>query len=566
MSKSTGKLKVIGLAAGVVAAGFAALVFLSMEKNRIEIPQADYTMMETQVAEKIRAYEAAVKADPTDFKAWANLAQAFQAHDLFTQAVASYARAMELRPEDWRWPYLRALAQAETDPQASLPLFQKALELRPTGNAVYINYGDTLMRLGENDKAGEAYGEALRVAPESSHALYGLAQVAMVSNDPDEAINLLKRAKTINPRHGEVYSLLAQAYQRVGDEEAARQESLLAKAWPNATRAPDPVVQAMESLAVDSQSISRAGVSLAQRGEFVQAEAKFREVLEIRPGNARDYANLGGALAGQGKTEEALAAYRKGLEVDPANVDTLNNLGFALMQLLQFDEAERYLKKALEIDPTFAPALGNLGLIAEQRQQPDQAIEYFEKALELSPGLLFARNALATQLLRSGDVAGAIQQWQEVLQINPNELAAIYNIAMAKSGRGEHAEAIEHLRRGLSIAPDSSRLVAALAWELATAPDDELRNGAEALQLAQRVYKAYPNQPQIVDLMAAALAETGDFENAIKLMEPLAALGGADGGAFAMRLKAYRKETPWRQVSTPTIRVPVDPTVEEPGQ
>jgi tetratricopeptide (TPR) repeat protein len=566
LSKPKRKLKVIWLAAGVVAAGFAALVFLSMEKNRIEVPRADFTMMETQVAEKILNYEAAVKSDPTDFKAWANLAQAFQAHDLFAQAIASYARAMELRPEDWRWPYLSALAQAETDPQASLSLFETALELKPTGNAAYINYGDTLMRLGENNKAEEAYGEALRITPESSHALYGLAQSAMVSDDPEKAIDLLKQAKAIAPRHGEIYSLLAQAYQRAGDKEAARDASLLAKAWPTATRAPDPVVQTMESLAVDSQSISRTGVSLAQRGEYVQAEAKFRQVLEIRPGNARDYANLGGALAGQGKTEEALAAYRQGLEADPADVDTLNNLGFTLMQLTQFDEAKQHLKKAFEIDPTFAPALGNLGLIAQQQQQSGQAIEYFEKALEIDPGLLFARNAMAAQLVRSGNVAGAIEQWQEVLQINPDELAAIYNIAMAESGRGEHAEAIEHLRRGLSIAPDSSRLVAALAWELATAPDDELRDGTEALQLAQRVYKAYPNQPQIIDLMAAALAETGDFENAIKLMEPLAALGGAEGGAFKMRLKAYRKETPWRQIRTPTISVPGGQPAEEPEQ
>ena len=41
MSKPKRKLKVIWLAAGVVAAGFAALVFLSMEKNRIEVPRAD---------------------------------------------------------------------------------------------------------------------------------------------------------------------------------------------------------------------------------------------------------------------------------------------------------------------------------------------------------------------------------------------------------------------------------------------------------------------------------------------------------------------------------------------
>ncbi len=544
----------LAVAAAVIV--LAAITYYLLEARGPEIPQLDLSTMEPKVAERIGEYRAAVESAPDSAKAWARLAQGFHAHDLFTQAIEGYDKAMQLAPEDWRWPYLAALATAESDPQASLPLFRHAIELKPTGAAIHINHGDILIRLGEHAEAEQAYKQALSADPESSHALYGLAQLALVSGDTEQAVTLLERAKKISPRHGEIYSLLAQAYQRIGDDDAARRESLRAKAWPDKTRAPDPVAQAMESRAVDSQSIALAGVGLAKRGKYSEAEAKFREVLDIRPGNARDYANLGGALAGQGKTEEARVAYGRGLAIDPTDIDTLNNLGFTLMQLLQFDDAEKKLRKALEIDPSFAPALGNLGLIAEQRQESAQAIDYFEKALALNPGLLFARNALATQLVRAGDTATAIEQWRGVLEIDPNELAAIYNIALTQSGRGEHAEAITYLRRGLEIAPNSSRLVAALAWELATSPEDELRNGAKAMQLAQRVYTAFPNQPQIIDVMAAALAETGDFDNAIKLMEPLVALGRAEARPYAARLKAYRKQKPWRQVRAAAVKVP----------
>jgi len=562
MSASSRKIGVALLVAIFIIGIAVAAAFYLVRQSGPELPSVDLSAMEPKVAGRISEYGAAVEADPGSAKAWARLAQVFHAHDLFAQAIEGYGKAIELSPDDWRWPYLAALATAKSDPRASLPLFRQAVDLKPTGAAIHINFGDILIRLGEHAAAKRSFERALEANPESSHALYGLAQLALVAGDTEKAVTLLERAKKLSPRHGEIYGLLAQAYQRLGNDDAARRESLLAKAWPDTTRAPDPIVQAMESLAVDSQSIARTGVSLAKRGQYAEAEAKFREVLDIRSGNARDYANLGGALAGQGKTEEALAAYRKGIELDPGDVDTMNNLSFTLMQQLKFNEAEQYLRKALEIDPGFAPALGNLGLIAEQRQETEQAIDYFEQALELNPGLLFARNALATQLVRSGDAAAAIEQWRKVLEINPNELAAIHNVAMTQSGRGEHAEAIEYLRKGLNIAPDSSRLVAALAWELATAPEDELRNGAEAMQLAQRVYSAYPNQPQIIDLMAAALAETGDFDNAVKLMEPLAALGGRNAQPFAMRLKAYRQETPWRQIQTASITVPNEPPAE----
>ncbi|MBT8088943.1 MAG: tetratricopeptide repeat protein [Gammaproteobacteria bacterium] len=556
MSATSHKTVFMWLGVAAVIVLLAAAAFYLTDRGGPLIPQVDLSTMEPQVAGRIREYRAAVASDPDSAKAWARLAQVFHAHDLFTQAIEAYDKAMQLAPGDWRWPYLAALATAKSDPQAALPLFRHAIELKPTGAAIHINFGDILIRLGEQGGAEQAYQQALSADPESSHALYGLAQLALLSGDAEQAVTLLQRAKKLSPRHGEIYGLLAQAYQRLGNDDAARRESLLAKAWPDTTRAPDPVAQAMESLAVSAQSIALRGVSLAKRGEFAEAEKAFRAALESNPGSARYYANLGGALAGQGRADEALAAYVKGLQIDSSDVDLLNNAGFTYLQLGRFDEAEQHLRKALEIDPGFAPAVGNLGMIAEQRQESAQAIDYFEKALQLNPGLLFARNALAAQLARSGDPAAAIGQWRAVLEINPNELSAIYGIAMTQSGQGEHAEAIASLRRGLEIAPNSSRLVAALAWELATSPDDELRNGAEAMQLAQRVYRAYPKQPQMIDIMAAALAETGDFENAVKLMQRIAA--GDNAGPLAMRLKAYRQEKPWRQLRTAAVKVPVE--------
>ena len=556
MKASSGKTGVaLLIAIGII--GIAAVTtFYLVRQSGPELPSIDLSVMEPKVAGRISEYSMAVEADPESAKAWARLAQVFHAHDLFDQAIEGYGKAIELSPDDWRWPYLAALATATSDPQASLPLFRQAVGMKPTGAAIHINFGDILIRVGEHAAAKQSFERALEANPESSHALYGLAQLALIAGNPEQAVGFLERAKAISPRHGEIYGLLAQAYQRLGNDDAARRESQLAKVWPDATRAADPVVQAMESLAVSAQAAALRGVNFAKRGEFVEAEKAFRAALETNAGSARYYANLGGALAGQGRADEALAAYLEGLKIDSSDVDLLNNIGFTYLQLQRFDEAEQHLRKALEIDPGFAPALGNLGLIAEQRQESEQAIDYFEQALELNPGLLFARNALATQLVRSGDAAAAIEQWRKVLEINPNELAAIYNVAMTQSGRGEHAEAIEYLRKGLSIAPDSSRFVAALAWELATAPNDELRNGAEAMQLAQRVYSAYSNRPQIIDVMAAALAETGDFDNAVKLMEPLVALGRADAQPFAMRLKAYRQEKPWRQPQAVAVKAP----------
>lgn len=549
---AAGKTFTRWFAAAALIVGVAVAAFYLFGQRDPGIPPFDSSEMEPQVGEQLRRYGVAVRANPDSAQAWARLAQAFHAHELYPQAIDAYGSVMELQPQDSRWPYLAALAQAKSDPLASLPLFKRAIALQPSNAAVYLNLGDILFRLGRHDEAEEAYETALSMDPESSFALYGLAQLALVANDPAAAAALLERAAVVSPGRGEISSLLAQAYQRLGREAEARRQSMIAGAWPDATRAPDPVAQAMLARAVDSKSIGRKAALLANRGKYDEAEAMFRQVLEIRPGNARDYANLGGVLAGQGRAKEALAAYKKGLEIDPADVDLLNNLGYTLLQLKRHDEAEGYLNTALERDPGFAAALGNLGLLAEQRQQPKLAIAYYQQALEQNPGLLRARYALATQLAVAGDTAAAVEQWRTVLEINPNELAAVHDLAVTEAARGEHTEAIRYLRQGLAIAPNSSRLVAALAWQLATAPQDELRDGAEAMLLAQRVFSAFPKQPQIIDITAAALAESGDFDNAVTLMERIASADDAE--PYAMRLKAYRQGTPWRQPPSEGIK------------
>ena len=55
------------------------------------------------------------------------------------------------------------------------------------------------------------------------------------------------------------------------------------------------------------------------------------------------------------------------------------------------------------------------------------------------------------------------------------------------------------------------------AWVLATSPDDKLRDGARAVKMATKAAESTGYEtPHILSTLAAAYAETGDFENATK--------------------------------------------------
>ena len=97
-----------------------------------------------------------------------------------------------------------------------------------------------------------------------------------------------------------------------------------------------------------------------------------------------------------------------------------------------------------------------------------------------------------------------------------------------------------------------------LAWIRATHPDPALRDGDAALRLAEQVVALAPD-PDFLDTLAAAHAELGDFDSAIRVQREALALlvrqadpglGGRDISErrerLAERLDAYLDGRPWR--------------------
>jgi hypothetical protein len=92
----------------------------------------------------------------------------------------------------------------------------------------------------------------------------------------------------------------------------------------------------------------------------------------------------------------------------------------------------------------------------------------------------------------------------------------------------------------------------ALAWIYATSPQAELRNGPEAVRLAEGACKITQRQmAAILDTLAAAYAEAGRFDDAVKTTEELHALAVAAHDTNTVdtarqRLELYQAGRPYR--------------------
>jgi tetratricopeptide (TPR) repeat protein len=164
-----------------------------------------------------------------------------------------------------------------------------------------------------------------------------------------------------------------------------------------------------------------------------------------------------------------------------------------------------------------------------------------------------ARWNLASAQLAIGNLNGAEQNFRQAIALAPVTQRVALHQAAGDLAYQQHAHAlaIRLYRAGLALGPDS-RLAGNLAWALATTPDATLRNGREALALAEPALAANPNDAGLWNTMAAALAENGRFPEAAKAASQALQLArpSVDNNVAALlqrRIDTYQAGRPWRE-------------------
>src|SRR5205814_6749363 len=176
----------------------------------------------------------------------------------------------------------------------------------------------------------------------------------------------------------------------------------------------------------------------------------------------------------------------------------LNNLGIIFLDKGQLDDAISKLQAAIDLRPENAPAHDNLAKALLKKGQMTEAMVHYRKFLELEPANVEARNTLGTALIQQGRVREAIDQWQE----------------------------------SMAIQPENGNAASNLAWVFATCPDDSIRDGARAVELAEKAMRLSGGKiPMVFRVLAAAYAEDGRFSQAIKTAQHGADLANSQGNS-----------------------------------
>ncbi|MBK7780046.1 MAG: tetratricopeptide repeat protein [Ardenticatenia bacterium] len=517
-----------------------------------EPPQVDLSGAQVAVRGKVDAALAAIARDPGAASAWGELGMVYQAHDFDAQAAVCYVQAARLAPTEPRWPYLQALALASADPAAALVAMAQAKRIGAEGLAVDWHEGNLLIELSRPAEAAVAFNRGLAHQSDSAPLLAGKARIALQKADVKQAITTLEQAVRADANWAESYALLAQAYGRAGRDEDSVRVAELARAMQKQDQIglTDPVFQAVVERGVSVRWLVRRGQIAMQANRVDEADKLFRQAIAADPATAAGYVGLGVTMQNRGDLAGAIGQYRLALEQEPENVEAMANLGLALARDQKAADGATILEEALRVAPGHLGASINLALIRLDQGQGDAALRIADSALSLQPTntQLLETRAKALDLLGQPDAAQ--EAWKTLGSLAPSDQNAVAQQAAAAMAAGRHADAVALLRRGLATFPESALIQGTLAWELATAPDASQRSGTEALSLARAVAAGIPGSAQSQDLLAVALAETGDWAAAAAAAEAaLAALPAGDPIApqIQARLDLYRQRRPYRQ-------------------
>ncbi len=150
----------------------------------------------------------------------------------------------------------------------------------------------------------------------------------------------------------------------------------------------------------------------------------------------------------------------------------------------------------------------------------------------------------------AGDIDNALKDYGSAIELTQDIDVAFDLRGRLLANRGDWSGAQAEFERAIKVMRSRQNLAVFLAdqaWLFATWPDSQMRDGPRALTLALKATKLHPG-PDGHDALAAAYAETGQFESAVR--EEASAINGLRGASDDIVLAGYKTRLALYQANT----------------
>jgi tetratricopeptide (TPR) repeat protein len=457
------------------------------------------------------------------------------AEDLYTDTLMYRAGRIvqaiyDAETPDPQWPRLRSFAMRDLnevvgrDPTiGDAQLMVAQLESLPGGN---------------RERARTAATKAIELLPDdklqTAQAHVVLGNTAD-EDDREERASHYDKAVELAPR----------------DKEIRRTRGLFHLLTDEFAKARTDLEAAIEADPEDASMQEALGLSLMMDDKLEDAEAAFDRAIKLDPDSSNALLQRARVRAMRGDRPEAIADLDKAVRIAPDEAIPLVLRARIHQQAGDTARASADIEQVLGKHPDHPAALELRGLIAAENNDYAAAIGDFRRLVAKKPDDAVLIGQLGMLYLGAKQPRQAIKRFSRSIEIDAKNFASWRGRSDAEISIGDHKAALADLEQALELEPADSGVLNNLAWLLATSPDDSIRDGKRAIELARKACEETTwKQPHIVSTLAAGYAESGDFDEARKYSKQ-----AVDSDASSPEVKkqlegelaSYMAGKPWRE-------------------
>jgi tetratricopeptide (TPR) repeat protein len=516
----------------IVAAVFSAAAARAADNGQEDLDKATELKFSaatvTDWGEVIRLTESALQKGLD--KSNTEFANKLLASTLVQRAMVVTATIQKIFPTDQRWANFRQFALSD---------LEKSIKLEPKQPQALILIAQlNSLPDGDDKRAKEAVSQAVEFAADDPQLRSkALVLRAEMEKDPEKRLPDLNQAVQLAPN----------------DANIVRARGIVLAGLEKFDEALSDLNKAIELESENAATYEIKSLVLTHMKKYDEALAALDQAQKLVPNSSEPWLQKRQIHLLQKKLDDALYDLNKAISLDPSNANLLLLRSSLYLEKGDKEKALADAKDAVQLVPKDVLALRNYAAILAEAGKLDDALAQLEKARKLEPNNPISTLQLGMIYILQKQSGKAIDVYGEFLKDHPGESNLLYARGNAYLNLGLQAEAEADYEKAYKDLSKDSGLLNNFAWVLATSPDEKLRDGQRAVKMATEACKLTEyKQGHILSTLAAAYAETGDYDNAVKWSEKSAEVGKTENAdhaeSYKKELETYKAHQPYREI------------------